>query len=58
MRVRLKGLDTCRKKLADGTKVRQNGAIRTHKLTTSSEYLDTTFGEAAFLIRDITCLDP
>ena len=34
-------------------KIRQNGAIRTHKLTTQSEYLDTTFGEAAFLIRDI-----
>ncbi len=45
----IEGLDT----LADGTKIRQNGAIRTHKLTIQSEYLDTTFGEAAFLIRDI-----
>lgn len=45
----VEGLDT----LADGTKIRQNGAIRTHKLTTRSEYLDTAFGEAAFLIRDI-----
>ncbi len=45
----VEGLDT----LADGTKIRQNGAIRTHKLTTRSEYLDTEFGEAAFLIRDI-----
>jgi hypothetical protein len=43
------GLDT----LADGTKVRQNGAIRTHKLTTDSEYLGTSFDEAVFLIRDI-----
>jgi hypothetical protein len=45
----IEGLDT----LADGTQIRQNGAIRTHKLTTRSEYLDTNFGEAAFLIRDI-----
>lgn len=46
---RIEGLDT----LADGTKIRQNGAIRTKKLSTRSEYLGTTFDEMAFLVRDI-----
>lgn len=43
------GLDT----LADGRQVRQNGAIRTHKLSSDSEYLGSTFEEACFLIRDV-----
>lgn len=45
----VEGLDT----LADGTQIRQNGAIRTHKLSTKSEYLGSSFDEAAFLIRDV-----
>lgn len=45
----LDGLD----QLADGRQVRQNGALRTHKLSTRSEYLGTSYDEAAFLIRDV-----
>lgn len=43
------GLD----ELADGTRVRQNGAIRTHKLAVGSEYESRDFGELTFLIRDV-----
>jgi hypothetical protein len=45
----IEGLDT----LADGTKIRQNGAIRTYKLSTRSEYLATSFEECVFLLRDV-----
>ena len=38
--------------LADGTKILQNQAIRTHKITTDSEYLKNSFDELVFLVRD------
>lgn len=47
--VTIDGLDT----LADGAKIRQNGALRTHKLSTASEYLTSSFDECAFLLRDV-----